>query len=166
MSIAARRFAPCLLLASLALAACGTTRQGPSYITGSAELECVPFARDTSGIRLGGDAASWWQQASGRYQRSLTPEAGGVLVFRASERLPVGHVAVVTQVVDRREIRVSQANWVHHHISRNEPVIDVSPRNDWSEVRVWWSPAGQMGGGIYPTFGFILPRRPAYAAGD
>ena len=157
------KFAP--LLALLALGACGTSGPvaGPSFITESAPLECVPFARAVSGIQLSGDAADWWPEAAGRYQRSRTPAPGGVLVFRPSGRLPVGHVSVVSQVVNRREIRVSQANWVHHHISRNEPVFDVSPGNDWSAVRVWWSPGGQLGANVYPTYGFILPRQPVLA---
>jgi hypothetical protein len=83
---------------------------------------------------------------------------GAALVFRRSARLPFGHVSVVTRVLSPREILVTHANWVHHRITRDEPVIDVSPRNDWTEVRVWWAPAGQMGGGVYPAYGFILPR--------
>jgi hypothetical protein len=51
----------------------------------------------------------------------------------------------VTSVVSRRQIMVTQANWVHHHIGRNDPVVDVSPGNDWSEVRVCWDPIGQLG---------------------
>jgi hypothetical protein len=39
-------------------------------------------------------------------------------------------------------------------------VIDVSPRNDWSLVRVWWPPAGAMGATDYPAYGFIRPDQP------
>ena len=52
---------------------------------------------------------------------------------------------------------VTQANWVHGRIARSEPVVDVSPGNDWSAVRVWWEPSGQLGTTVYPTFGFIGP---------
>lgn len=121
--------------------------------------ECAPFARQVSGIRLYGDAAAWWDEANGRYARGQVPVEGGVLVFRRSGRLPSGHVSVVARQVSGREIRVTQANWVHHRITRDEPVMDVSPDNDWSRVRVWWAPAHQMGDTVYPTYGFIAPTR-------
>jgi surface antigen len=141
----------------LLLAACASGRPGPSYITATTPLDCAPFARQETGVALSGDAADWWPEAAGRYARTHTPRAGEVLVFRRSGRLPYGHVSVVTRVRDSRSILVSQANWVHRRISRNEPVVDVSPENDWSEVRVWWSPAGQMGVTTYETYGFIRP---------
>ncbi len=122
-------------------------------------LECAPFARQTTGIQLYGDAASWWEQAAGLYRRVEQPAAGGVLVFRRSGRLPSGHVSVVARLVSSREIRVTQANWVHRRITRDEPVLDVSPGNDWTQVRVWWAPADALGVSVYPTFGFILPDR-------
>jgi len=90
---------------------------------------------------------------------------GGVLVFRRSGRLPSGHVSVVGDLVAAREIRVTQANWVHRRITRDEPVIDVSPGNDWSQVRVWWEPSRSLGSSTYATYGFIAPRGSA-AAGD
>lgn len=34
-------------------------------------LQCVPFARQLSGIRIFGDARTWWNQAQGRYLRSF-----------------------------------------------------------------------------------------------
>ena len=55
------------------------------------------------------------------------PSIGSVLAFRRSNRLPSGHVAVVSQVMGRRQILVTQANWVHHRVSEDQPVIDVSP---------------------------------------
>ena len=73
-----------------------------------------------------------------------------MLVFRRSGRLPSGHVAVVSQVLGRRQILVTQANWVHHRVSEDQPVIDVSAANDWSVVRVWWPPSGEMGVTEYP----------------
>lgn len=151
-----------LLLLLLSLAACGS--RGPragDYIGGSVPVECAPFARELSGVRLSGAAADWWWQASGRYARTETPAVGSVLVFRRSGRLPSGHVAVVSRILGRREILVTQANWVHHRVSQDQPVIDVSSANDWSLVRVWWPPVGEMGTGDYPTFGFIRSNRPA-----
>ena len=142
-----------VLLALLALTSCGS---GPRLAEGTA-LECVPYARAVSGITLYGDAADWWDQAEGRYPRSHAPRAGAVLVFKRSARLPYGHVSVVARLRGRREIAVSQANWVHHRIGRDEPVVDVSERGDWSAVRVWWAPSNTLGATTYATYGFVGP---------
>jgi hypothetical protein len=56
---------------------------------------------------------------------------------------------------DRRQVLVTQANWVHHRVTLDQPVIDVSATNNWSSVRVWWPPAGEMGVSDYPAYGFI-----------
>ena len=155
-----------LLLAVLLEGCAGGGRggAGPSYLTGSTSLECAPYARQQTGIELYGEAYSWWAKAAGRYARTRYPTPGGVLVFQPSGRLPSGHVSVVSQVVNGREILVNQANWVHRRLSRGEPVLDVSPGNDWTQVRVWWSPSRQFGTAIYPTYGFILRAPPRYAA--
>ena len=145
------------LLGALGLAACGSGGgQGPA--TGaSTALECAPYARRVSGIQLYGDASDWWHQAAGRYERGSEPVRGGVLVFRRTGRLAHGHVSVVSDVVSSREIKVTQANWVHRRVGRDEPVVDVSPAGDWSAVRVWWAPSRSMGTTAYPTYGFISP---------
>jgi len=158
------RVLPVLLLLALAACASSAPAVGPragDYVGGSVPLDCVPFARALSGVRLRGAAADWWQQAGGRYARSNAPSIGSVLVFERTGRLPSGHVAVVSQVLGRRQILVTQANWVHHRVSTDQPVIDVSARNDWSMVRVWWPPSGEMGGSDYPTYGFIRADRPS-----
>ena len=154
------------LLLLCALAACGSG--GPSggarlgdYVGGSVAIECAPFARALTGVQLAGAADDWWEEAAGRYQRAATPEVGGILVLRRSDRLPYGHVAVVTRVLSSRQVLVSQANWVHHRVSQDQPVVDVSAGNDWSLVRVWWPPTDQMGIAAYSARGFILPDRPA-----
>ncbi len=155
------RFAGRLLpLLCLALAACGSSRSGAGAGI-SAPVECAPFARALTGVSLSGAAADWWHQADGRYTRSRTPEVGSVLVFRRSGRLPSGHVSVVSRVLARRQILVTSANWTHGRVTQDEPVVDVSDNGDWSVVRVWWPPAGQMGVTDYPVFGFIRPDRPA-----
>ncbi|TVR99578.1 MAG: CHAP domain-containing protein [Rhodospirillales bacterium] len=123
-------------------------------------MQCVPFAREVSQVQIRGNAADWWSLAEGRYQRSAQPEVGSVLVFRRSARLPHGHVAVVSSVLADRYILVTHANWVRDQINEDAPVIDVSPGNDWSEVRVWWPPSGQMGRTVFPTFGFIAAGSP------
>ena len=150
-----------LPLLCTALAACGGGSRSDGYAGRAASVECAPFARALTGISLSGEAADWWRQADGRYARSQQPDIGGVLIFRRSARLPSGHVAVVSQVLSRRQIMLTQANWVHHRITQDQPAIDVSEAGDWSSVRVWWPPAGQMGLGDYPAFGFIRPDRPA-----
>lgn len=139
----------------LLLAACGGPRAG----TGGpyAAVECVPYARQVSGLQLQGEADSWWRGAAGRYARGSRPVPGSVLVFRRSGRLPSGHVSVVRSVVSSREIRVDHANWVHHRIGPDDPVLDVSPANDWTWVRVWWAPSGALGSTTYAAYGFVGP---------
>lgn len=153
-----RRAAPLAVLAVLAvLSACGS---GPRRLVSSgtsAALECVPYARQVSGLQLHGEAYSWWEQAAGRYARGSVPRPGSVLVFRRSARLGSGHVSVVQRVVSDRKITVTQANWVPGHVARDEPVVDVSPGNDWSAVRVWWAPSSALGLTEYPAYGFIGP---------
>jgi surface antigen len=122
-------------------------------------IECVPFARALTGVALHGDGPDWWQAAEGRYRRAQAPEVGAIMVFRRTPRLPRGHVSVVSRVVSPREIFVTHANWVHDLVTQDQPVADVSAANDWSVVRVWWEPNGQLGATNYPILGFILPSR-------
>jgi surface antigen len=79
-----------------------------------------------------------------------------VLVFQRSDRLPSGHLAVVSSVLSNRELLVTHANWVPDRITNDQPVLDVSPANDWTDVRVWWPPVHGWGRTVYPTDGFIL----------
>ena len=37
------------------------------------------------------------------------------------------------------------------------PAIDVSPANDWSQVKVWYDPNRDLGGSTYAVHGFIYP---------
>lgn len=158
-----------LLLLLPALGACTSRpREGVEAPAGAAALpgdvSCVPFARALSGIALAGDAHLWWAAAAGRYRRGSTPEPGAVLAFRRTGRLPQGHLAVVVRLVGPREVLVTHANWGsgsgRGRVAENQPVHDVSPRNDWSLVRVWHAPSGTLGVTAFPAFGFILPPRP------
>jgi len=138
-----------LLLSSLAgLSACG------------GGVQCAPYARQVTGLPLYGPAAGWWRQSDGRFAHGSQPVPGAVLVFRPTRRLPDGHVSVVRKVLGPRAILVEQANWEPDRIDRASPVLDVSPDNDWSLVRVWWRPARAIGRTLYPAYGFILPGPP------
>src|ERR1700728_4821891 len=134
------------MLGLCVLSGCGSGGGGATvgdYVGGTASVECAPFARALTGVQLSGDAGDWWRQAAGRYQRASRPAVGSILVLRSAGRLPSGHVAVVTRVMSGRQVLVTQANWVHHRITEDQPVIDVSVGNDWSVVRLWWPPSGQ-----------------------
>jgi len=121
-------------------------------------LQCVPFARDNSGIAIVGNAVNWWGKAAGLYERGSRPEVGSVLNFRATGRMYLGHVAVVSRVIDARNVQIDHANWSSRGaISRNISVVDVSPRNDWSAVRVALGKSAEFGS-VYPTYGFIYDR--------
>ena len=72
----------------------------------------------------------------------------------------VGHVAVVSRVVGPREILVDQANWVRGRVTTAMPVVDSSPNNDWTSVKVAGFSADVSGARDNPTFGFIYPRVP------
>jgi hypothetical protein len=121
-------------------------------------LECVPYARARSGVELFGDAGSWWVKAEGRYTRSRTPQLGAVMVLTGYAGPGRGHVGVVSRVASAREIRLDHANWLADGaIYLNDPVVDVSPDNDWSEVRVWNARARSWGTRTYVVEGFIGP---------
>lgn len=130
----------------------------PRVADHSARLQCVPYARNASGIAIYGNANTWWAQAEGRYARSSMPAAGSVLVMRGYNTSRRGHVAYVTHVESSRLIRVDHANWLNGgEISVGVPVLDVSPDNDWSQVRVWHVPGQTWGARVYRAQGFIHP---------
>ena len=129
--------------------------------TPSRPMQCVPFARAHSGINVYGDAADWWVKSAGRYERSDKPQLGAVLVLTGYAGPHHGHLAVVIAMDSSRQIRVDHANWMNDgRIYRNAPVVDVSPDNDWSKVRVWDTRDQVLGSRIYPVQGFIGPGRP------
>ena len=131
--------------------------------TGNAK-ECAAYARERSGIALYGDAYTWWDQAEGLYGREAAPQPGAVLVLSGYAGLKRSHLAVVTRIVSPREIRVDHANWLNDgNLYLNTPVIDVSPANDWSQVRVWNTRESHLGGNIYAVQGFITPYNTAHS---
>ncbi len=116
-------------------------------------LWCVPYARKLSHIALRGDAFLWWAEAEGRYPRGPRPQVGSILAFRSIPRMPLGHLAVVVKIISSREILVNEANWVPDAVTRNVPVIDVSPDNTWTDVRQ--STGNGNFGMSYAAYGFI-----------
>lgn len=176
--VTSRLTGPAALAAAAALAACASMPEpatvtmaagpvapppeeamaAPRVVDYAARLQCVPYARRVSGIEIYGDAYTWWEQAAGRYPRSSSPAAGAVLAIQGYRSARRGHVAVVTRVISDRVILVDHANWLNGgEISVNVPVMDVSPANDWSQIRVWHIPGGHWGGRIYHAHGFIHP---------
>ncbi len=140
----------------------------PRYLSGTParivtpqnRLQCVPYARQISKVSIRGDAWTWWPSAKGRYGRARTPKVGSVLVLKRAWRLRYGHIAVVTRVLGSREIIVDHANWLNRgRLHLGTPVRDVSANNDWSAVRVWYTPGKKYGVRTYPAHGFIYPER-------
>ncbi|UVO54567.1 CHAP domain-containing protein [Sphingomonas sp. SUN039] len=124
--------------------------------------QCAAFARQFSGIEIRGDAWTWWGLADGRYAKGQRPRVGAVMSFTPSGRMRLGHVATVTQVLGSREIAVTHANWspingTRGQIERDVMIRDVSADNDWSRVRVWYAPLGDLGTTAWPVDGFIYP---------
>ena len=127
-------------------------------------LQCVPYAREVSGIRIFGDAHTWWEQAEGRYATGHAPRVGAVMAFRPHRSMQLGHVAAVSRVVDSRSVLLDHANWSpidgrRGQIERDVLAVDVSPGNDWSAVRVWYHPLGALGTTEWPVEGFIYSDR-------
>jgi hypothetical protein len=136
----------------------GPAPQTARIVDGPRSLQCVAYARDASGIAIRGDAATWWQSAESRYRRTYEPARGAVLVLARTSRLNRGHLAVVRQIVNEREIIVDHANWLNQgRIHMSAPVRDISPDNDWSVVRVWYTPGNTYGSRNYLVQGFIHP---------
>jgi surface antigen len=163
------RLAAAALFAS-AVAGCATSPavrlsnngERPSY---GAEIErpttpnqCVPYARARSGIAIHGDANTWWAHADGRYQRGSAPLLGSVMVLTGYARDGRNHLGVVSSLVSDREIRIDHANWLDDgNIYVDDPVVDVSANNDWSQVRVWNARTRAWGIKVYLVEGFIGP---------
>jgi hypothetical protein len=124
--------------------------------TPSLGANCALYARAETGVALYGAAGGWWDQAQGRYARGHVPAVGAILVFRRTPHMPSGHVAVVSRVVNPREILVDHANWHRGTVSRDMSVIDTSPNHDWTEVAVKNARSGKYGRDN-PAFGFVYP---------
>ena len=134
------------------------TIEAPGVHRLSARLQCVPYARDQSGVDIRGDAVTWWRKAAGHFVRTKAPEDGAVIVMRGYRNAARGHVAVVRHIMSNRSIIIDHANWLNSgEVTVNVPVVDVSPKNDWTQVRVWHIPTQTWGARVYTVQGFILP---------
>jgi hypothetical protein len=76
----------------------------------------------------------------------------------------LGHVAAVRRIVDKRTLIISHANWStinggRGHIEEDVRVVDASEANDWSRVRVWYTPNAALGTTEWPLNGFIYPAK-------
>jgi surface antigen len=137
----------------------------PAPAVAQSYFQCAPFARAISGIQLFGRAADWWAQAKGLYARGTAPAKGAILSFKSTSGMRAGHVAVVSDVVNNRTIKITHANWSvingrRGQVERDVEVVDVSAANDWSQVRVWYAPIGKVGNKAYPANGFIYKDGP------
>jgi surface antigen len=123
-----------------------------------ARLQCVTYARQISAVQLSGNARDWWGHAQGIYDRGNAPRKGAVLAFRGTHAMPMGHVAVVSKVIDDRHVLISHANWSRPGaVEKGVMAVDVSETGDWSQVRVWYAPTASLGLRPSPAFGFIYP---------
>ena len=126
--------------------------------------QCAPYAREISGIQIFGNANTWWSQSEGKYAHGAAPKVGAVMAFKAHAKMRVGHVAMVSQVVSDREVLLTHANWSRGgQIERDVRAIDVSAAGDWSQVKVWYGPIGDLGQTSFPLYGFIYADQPAAA---
>ena len=92
-----------------------------------------------------------------------------MLVFKPYGVMRSGHVAVVSQVLTDRIIQVTHANWSliggrRGQVEKDVTVVDVSAGGDWSRVKVWYDPTGDLGTTVYPTYGFIYKAQQAFQA--
>ncbi|USU10489.1 CHAP domain-containing protein [Sphingomonadaceae bacterium OTU29MARTA1] len=128
--------------------------------------QSVPFTRAGTGIKLYGDAWTWWDQAAGKYERGTVPRVGSAIAFAKTDRLPRGHVATVSRIVEKRVLMLTHANWSRRNgersnIEQDVTLYDVSDRNDWSMVKVWFRDVDGLGDGVFPVRGFIYSSNPS-----
>ncbi|MBR0678991.1 CHAP domain-containing protein [Roseomonas eburnea] len=135
-------------------------RSGGGY---SAGISCVPYARQATGMAISGNGGQWWYNAAGLYARGNRPEIGSIMAFPGSGGMRAGHVAVVERVISSREVLIHHANWGgpgirRGSIMRGVSVIDASPNNDWTQVRVQVGHSNENYGRTYAVQGFIYNR--------
>jgi surface antigen len=140
-----------------------TGRRSHAAAGRSGGISCVPYARQATGMAISGNGRDWWHNAAGLYARGNRPEPGSVMAFPGSGGMRSGHVAVVERVISAREVEIHHANWGgpgirRGTIMRGVSVIDASPNNDWTQVRVQVGHSAENYGRTYPVYGFIYNR--------
>lgn len=128
----------------------------------AAAEQCVSYVQRVSSVHVSGNAGDWWDNAAGVYPRDNQPAPGSVMVFEPTHRMPSGHVALVRRIIDDRSVLVDHANWASDRkhkgrVALAQLVVDTSPDNDWSRVRVSYPWTGGLGVTDYPLAGFIHP---------
>lgn len=127
-------------------------------------LQCVPYAREVSGIQIFGNAHTWWHQARDVYDRGSKPRAGAVLVLAKAGKLNYGHLAVVNKVIDERTIEVTHSNWGNNRERRsiiyNAMRVQDLSGGKWRSVRFWNYELNSWGL-PYKVSGFIYPNEPS-----
>ena len=69
-------------------------------------------------------------------------------------------------MISDRIIKVTHANWsTRGAVERDVTVMDTSSKGDWSAVKVWYKPIGDLGTKAYPTYGFIYAGAKALSRG-
>lgn len=140
-----------VLVLPLLLAACAGGRG-----SWNGSVQCAPYAREHSAVNLRGAAASWWGEAQGQYNRTSSPCGGcaGVSIYRQAAIGPCfcGQTGAKFPPCAGGSRKLGAGEVTHR-----APVVDVSPNNNWTRVRVWWSPIHAMGKTVYPVYGFIEP---------
>jgi surface antigen len=124
-------------------------------------VDCVQYVKSSSNFELSGNAWSWWSHAAGHYERGNEPRVGAVLVFERTHRMPAGHVALVSGIIDDETVLIDHANWSatgggDGRVRRSVLAVDCSPHHDWSSVCVW-NTEFQSFGHPYAIAGFIYP---------
>ena len=159
-----------IMVLAFSLSACANTMdysempspQGRSVVRqeGRKPIQCAPYAREHSKVKIFGDAYTWWDQAgAAHYPRSTSPSPGAVMVLAGYSSTTHAHVAVVRRIVSSREIRIDHANWLNNGaIFMDDPVADISPNNDWTPVLVWNVQTHAWGVHTYNVTGFIEPK--------
>ena len=145
--------------------------------TPAGAVECVQFVKDELAksypnrdfSALHGNAADWYRNAKKAYGSSVVgalPSKGAVMVFAGSgdaASFPryasfasgsLGHVALVTKVVNGQNILVDHANWRQGLVDRN---VKVTTGDNWVTASVFNLNTNAMGGNRYAVAGFISP---------
>lgn len=141
------------------LSACGFSHPNAKGYYQLQKEQCVPYAREASGINLYGDAYTWWDSAENKYMRGHKPVPRSVLVLARTNRMTHGHLSVVKNIVNDRQINVTHTNWgndwrTRRRVFESMRVEDVSPMNDWSSVKFWNFEENSFGF-PYKAMGFI-----------